>query len=64
MSECRGSAAVAGDLVASPWDALALPPGWRCNKNHDATLEAKFNKNLNASAPVIGPGTNYHHTKC
>ena len=21
--------------VASPWDALALPPGWRCNKNHD-----------------------------
>jgi len=20
---------------ASPWDALALPPGWRCNKNHD-----------------------------
>ena len=21
--------------MASPWDALALPPGWRCNKNHD-----------------------------
>jgi hypothetical protein len=24
--------------VASPWDALALPPGWRCNKNHDDEL--------------------------
>ena len=23
------------EWVASPWDALALPPGWRCNKNHD-----------------------------
>ena len=23
------------ESVASPWDALALPPGWRCNKNHD-----------------------------
>ena len=28
------------------------------------TLEAKFNKNLNASAPVIGPGTNNYYTKC
>ena len=23
------------ESVASPWDALALPKGWRCNKNHD-----------------------------
>ena len=30
----------------------------------DTTLEAKSNINLNASAPVIGPGTNDHHTKC
>ena len=29
-----------------------------------ATLEAKSNINLNASEPVIGPGTNDHHTKC
>ena len=29
-----------------------------------ATLEAKSNINLNASEPVIGPGTNNHHTKC
>ena len=28
------------------------------------TLEAKFNVNLNASAPVIGTGTNDHYTKC
>ena len=28
-----------------------------------ATLEAKFNKNLSNSAPVMEPGTNDHHTK-
>ena len=32
--------------------------------NSKTTLEAKSNINLNASEPVIGPGTNDHHTKC
>ena len=38
--------------------------GAEFKKRPTATLEAKYNKNINASVPVIGPGTNDHHTKC
>ena len=32
--------------MASPWDALALPPGWSCNKNHDDEGQSYFFLNL------------------
>ena len=45
-------------LFVMPFFSLYSRQSFRCDG------EAKFNKNLNASAPVIGPGTNDHHTKC
>ena len=61
---CGGGASSQPTLPASIFSELSLRQFLFRANDVEIYNKDKFNKNLNASAPVIGPGTNDHHTKC